>query len=749
MRRFDLHHFFPLIPVLLGLAACGRSPQEKEAFYLKRGADLMAKRDYARALLEFRNAAAAMPRDAEPYYQLGSAYLGTGKEPLAIESFRKALSINPKHPGAQLRIAELMVASGNKETVETAAKQLQDLVSESPSNQDAAETLALAEWRLGHTADAARRLEASLERLPSHLRSSVALARIKISQHDYAGAREILKKAAAAAPDSAKAALALGQVYVLSGDLALAEQELNRAVRLDSTDGSALINLAMLQVARGRRSEAEETLRRVSAIPDRRYRPLHAIFLYENGQREAGIAELAKLANSDTADRSLSNLLFSAYVAAGRSAGAAALVDSALKRNPNDIDALLHKTELNRAAGKTGDAERDLRQILHFKPDSAEAHYLLAGLYKMQSRRATERQELIEALRFSPGLLPARIALARHYLLANTPAAALQVCNEAPDAQRSIPALIISRNWALLALGNTQEAAPAIEKALRAGANSDLLVQRATVKVLEHDYAGARDAANQVLKIDPGDARAARIIVEAYSAQKQLPQAIEKLRELATTRPASAPLQNLLGRSLIAAGNIEAAKSAFSAAIHANPKFSAAELALADIAVRQNQLDSAKAGLLRLIENDRTNSAALLMLAGVEARLGDRKSAIARCRAVLDFDSKNVVALNNIAYYMTAEDLDSALSFAQQAAEIMPNSAAVEDTLGWIYFRKGLYKMAVPYLEHAAAKEPTPRRKFHLSLCYLKMGDRKTGQPMLQAAIAQDPSLLNSDEARQ
>lgn len=717
--------------------------------YLKRGAGLMAKRDYARALLEFRNAAASMPRDAEPYYQLGSAYLGAGQEPLAIESFRKALSINPKHPGAQLRIAELMVASGDKETVETAAKQLKDLVSESPSNQDAAETLALAEWRLGHTADAARRLEGSLESLPSHLRSSVALARIRISQHDYAGAREILKKAATAAPGSSKAALALGQVYVLTGDLLLAEQELNRAVRLDSTDGSAWINLAMLQVAAGRRFEAEQTLSRLTALPDRRYRPLHAIFLYENGQRDAAIAELAKLAHSDSADRNLANLLFSAYVAAGRSADAAALVDSALKRNPNDIDALLHKTELNRAAGKTGDAERDLRQILHFKPDSAEAHYLLAGLYKLQSLHASERQELIEALRYNPGLLPARIALARHYILANAPAAALQVCNEAPEAQRNIPALTINRNWVLLALGNTQEASPAIEKALRAGSNPDLLVQRAMIKILEHDYAGARAAADEVLKADPSDARAARIIVEAYSAQKQLPRAIQRLRELATARPNSAPLQSLLGRSLVAAGDVAAATSAFSVAIHTDPNFSPAALALADIAVRQNRMDDAKDRLMHLIEHDPTNSAALLMLAGVEARLGDRKSAIARCRAVLEFDSKNVSALNNIAYYMTAEDLDSALGFAQQAAELNPNNAAVDDTLGWIYFRKGLYKIAAPYLERAADKEPTPRRKFHLSLCYLKMGNRTAGQHMLQSAIAQDPSLLHSEEFRQ
>ena len=55
---------------------CNRSPQAKEAEYLKRGAALLAKKDYGRAALEFRNAVKEMPKDAEPYYQLGLSLPG-------------------------------------------------------------------------------------------------------------------------------------------------------------------------------------------------------------------------------------------------------------------------------------------------------------------------------------------------------------------------------------------------------------------------------------------------------------------------------------------------------------------------------------------------------------------------------------------------------------------------------------------------------------------------------------------------
>ena len=82
-----------------------------------------------------------------------------------------------------------------------------------------------------------------------------------------------------------------------------------------------------------------------------------------------------------------------------------------------------------------------------------------------------------------------------------------------------------------------------------------------------------------------------------------------------------------------------------------------------------------------------------------------------------------------------------ALKYAQQAAELAPNNATVEDTLGWIYYRKAIYSTAVVYLETAVAKEPTPRRQFHLAMSYLKSGKRDLGQKTMQSALQKDPKL--------
>jgi Tfp pilus assembly protein PilF len=95
---------------------------------------------------------------------------------------------------------------------------------------------------------------------------------------------------------------------------------------------------------------------------------------------------------------------------------------------------------------------------------------------------------------------------------------------------------------------------------------------------------------------------------------------------------------------------------------------------------------------------------------------------------------------------MALQDPDGALKYGQQAMELAPDSAMVQDTLGWIYYRKGVYERAVQYLQTAVTKEPTPRRQFHLALSYIKQGDKDRGRNLMQSALAKDPNLPKSEQ---
>jgi Tfp pilus assembly protein PilF len=105
--------------------------------------------------------------------------------------------------------------------------------------------------------------------------------------------------------------LALGQLYLLSSQKDKAEDYIRKAIALDPKNGTALLDLASLQVAAKKMDDADRTYQQLAALPDKRYKPLHAIFLYRSGKPDAGIAELEKLVKDNADDRNLRSLLVS------------------------------------------------------------------------------------------------------------------------------------------------------------------------------------------------------------------------------------------------------------------------------------------------------------------------------------------------------------------------------------------------------------------------------------------------------
>jgi len=204
-------------------------------------------------------------------------------------------------------------------------------------------------------------------------------------------------------------------------------------------------------------------------------------------------------------------------------------------------------------------------------------------------------------------------------------------------------------------------------------------------------------------------------------------------------------LQNLLAQFYFSAGKRVEARQAFEAAKAADPNYFQADLALANMDYTEKHLDDARRRLGMILAAEPKNVGALLMMAAVESDSGNRDGAIAKYRAVLDVESTNVFALNNLAYTLAVDKPDDALTYAQQAGELAPDNPAVQDTLGWIYYRKGVYRSAVDHLKTAVAREATPRREFHLGMSYIKAGDRDLGQRTLNAALRKDPNLLKTE----
>ena len=733
-----------LITAVIGAPGCLKPPTAAE--HLQKGQKFLQRKDYSRAILEFNGAIQARPKDAEPYYQLGLAYLASGNVSGGVATMLKATQIDPKYAPAQLKVAELMTTySTDRDILKEAKERIDAAVGASSQSSDAQNVLALADLGLGNSEVAAKRLEVILQRLPGDLRTSINLAKVKLALKDSDGAAEVLRKAAAQAPKSVEPALVLGQFYMQMGRQVEAEAQFRRALEIDPKQGLALVGLGQIQSVHGRNDEAEKTFRQLSALPDPEYRPAHAIFLFTHGRRGEAIFEFEQLWKNDPQDRPTRGRLVSAYVLAGRTGDAERVLNQALRKSPKDVDALEQKAKLNMKLGRTAEVQTAIQEVLHYKPDSADAHYLMAQVQKAAGAWTRQRQELQKAVDLDPQNLPARLELARALLAVPSVSQSLKLLAETPAEQKQQTSWIAQRNWVLLAMGDYAGMRKGVDAGLKVQRTRDLLFQDAMLKVNDGGTDAARAEMDEILKASPEDVEVLQALATSYASRQEMPAAIERLRQAAANRPKSAPLQLLLGTWLLQSGDPAGARAAFVAAHSADPNLASAQLSLAELDIREKKLDSARETLAPLqSSSDRQVSIrAHLLAGGLESAAGNYETAISRFRKVLDQDPYHVVAMQHLASLLadSGDQLDGALELAQKAKELSPDDPQVEDTLGWILYRKGMYSMALKHLEFASVPSSRWRHKFHLAMVYLKLGDRDKGNRVLAAALKQNPDL--------
>jgi tetratricopeptide (TPR) repeat protein len=423
----------------------------------------------------------------------------------------------------------------------------------------------------------------------------------------------------------------------------------------------------------------------------------------------------------------------------------------ALKRNPRDSEALLQRGELALDAQQYPQAEADLNQVLHLQPDSPEVHYALSRMHAARGSVQMQRQELTEALRLNPRLLRVRLELVRTLIDSNSAAAALSVLDATPEAQRDVIGVLEQRNWALLSTGQTAEAQKGVDRGLAVARTPEMLLQSAMLDVVRKRYREAQAALHEGLVQSPTDLRMLRLLVRSYAVQNQVRTAVDEVRAHAAKYPKSADLQYFLGTLLMDTGDRVQAKQALAQAKAANPGYTPADLAIAQIDLLQSNWNAARPELSAILSAKSNDPTARLWLGMMEEANGNHAAAITAFRKVIEIQPDSSTALNALAYLLAenGNQADEALKFAQKAKELDPKNAMIDDTLGWVLYRKGVYTSAVTYLESADAREGTARRKYHLAMAYLKVGDKKRGLVALKAGLGLDPTLPEAKMAQE
>ena len=118
--------------------------------------------------------------------------------------FRRTRELDPRHVGAQLKLAELMSSTNDPELLEEAEKRVKSVLLLAPGNTDALNIMAVDELKLGHADSAEALLLKSLETAPAQIQVYAKLAGLALARNDPDGAEKVLRLGIAAAPNSSE-----------------------------------------------------------------------------------------------------------------------------------------------------------------------------------------------------------------------------------------------------------------------------------------------------------------------------------------------------------------------------------------------------------------------------------------------------------------------------------------------------------------------------------------------------------------
>src|SRR5687767_10959816 len=125
-------------------------------------------------------------------------------------------------------------------------------------------------------------------------------------------------------------------------------------------------------------------------------------------------------------------------------------------------------------------------------------------------------------------------------------------------------------------------------------------------------------------------------------------------------------------------------------------------------------------------------------------------------------DPNAVIAANNLAWLYAVNgkgNLDEAVRLAQSVVQ-NPNIPGFVDTLGWVYYKKGLYGAAVEQLKKAVELDerhakvsngtPAPNYQYHLGMALKARGEKDTARRALEQALrlSEKAPFTEADEAR-
>jgi putative PEP-CTERM system TPR-repeat lipoprotein len=580
-----------------------------------------------------------------------------------------------------------------------------------------------------------------LEANPESHQTRAMLAALALRQEEYAHAEELLKPALTENGTAPRILGLMGQVKMATGQVREGAAMLRRVQGSSGEGGHRAAGLALLTHG-NLGSGVKELERALETQPDDPQTNLGLVLGYlGNGQFDKAYKAAERLKAARPGNAVSRDFMALALLGKGEAERAFSLLEQVQADNPGDpISGLLLASRAERQ-GKAGDARAMYNVILQHHPEQREARMRLAQLERRTGNRERAQGLLRKAVENSPEAPGPRSALARLHLEHGEAAAALDVAESGLQSRPDHPGLLEAKGRAQLALERPSYAVETFRRLAKGSpesAPSHLLLGKAYLQAGQPEK--GREALEEAVAADPEFAPARIILARLLLRQNRTDRAGEVIGGLREDYPDSPRVLDLAGELAFRKGDAARAADLYG---RANERAPATRFVTRQATAQwaAGERTAALRTLNQWLAEHPQDATARLALAQRYQGMGKREKARSAYRTLLDQNPENPVVHNNLAWLLREEDPEKALSHADRARELAPESPEVLDTYGMLLLRKGEKAKAVRVLRRAVDARPkSPILRYHLAQALAEQGE--TG-----AARGQLGSLLESKTA--
>ncbi len=156
-------------------------------------------------------------------------------------------------------------------------------------------------------------------------------------------------------------------------------------------------------------------------------------------------------------------------------------------------------------------------------------------------------------------------------------------------------------------------------------------------------------------------------------------------------------------------GNLSAASAVLEKGLDQKPENPQMFSLYAAIMDARNEFEKALGRLEQGLERFPNQPQLLFYYGTLNDKLGKKEVMLQTMKKVIEIDPKYTQAFNYLAYTYAEEasNLSEAESLARKAHQLSPEDPFIMDTLGWVLYKQGRVREAIPWLESAQSQQPS------------------------------------------